>query len=364
MKRKRISACANGALGSMLLIALLIAAGPVARAGVIFGANGLAGGFRWDAAPRTISGRERSLDGGLRFSVSGGSYQAFRDSFSWNVLPSVASFQQAVEDAFSAWAAVDPATGLTSDLRFVADFSTPVVGVAGFGGVNIAGAEIDIIAKNAGDGGTRGFTNFSALFANVKLTSGALNYPGGGPISGADISLNNNPAAVYSLNFFRRLLTHEIGHAIGLGDVEGDINPNRFIDDNYDGSTSLTARTTLNNSWALLVNAQNPAASPLGVYNVPAGNPGVGAAGVDILMESRGLGIAAGNPVTNLIPLRNDDFGMRQFLYPSLVRVPEPPARLILALTAALALVATSPRGLVPRHARLDHDCPPVDAAG
>jgi hypothetical protein len=34
-------------------------------------------------------------------------------------------------------------------------------------------------------------------------------------------------------------------------------------------------------------------------------------------MESTGLGIAPGNNVFNLFPLRNDDFGMRQFLYPS-----------------------------------------------
>ena len=35
-------------------------------------------------------------------------------------------------------------------------------------------------------------------------------------------------------------------------------------------------------------------------------------------MESSGLGISLGNPASNLVPLRNDDYGMRQFLYPSL----------------------------------------------
>ena len=85
--------------------------------------------------------------------------------------------------------------------------------------------------------------------------------PGSFAIAGADIILNSNAGAVYSLDLFRRLLTHEIGHALGLGDVEGDISPARFIDDNYDGSTSASALATLTNSWAMLVNPLNPGAS-------------------------------------------------------------------------------------------------------
>ncbi|TWU60163.1 hypothetical protein Poly51_04380 [Rubripirellula tenax] len=65
-------------------------------AAVVFGLDGngsLSGGSRWNAAPRTFSTSqgsiERSLDGGLRFSVSGGNYEAFRDQFNWSVTPSV-----------------------------------------------------------------------------------------------------------------------------------------------------------------------------------------------------------------------------------------------------------------------------------
>ena len=47
-----------------LLIAFLSCTA-TALAGGING-SGLNGGWRWDAAPRTISGNERSLDGGLR----------------------------------------------------------------------------------------------------------------------------------------------------------------------------------------------------------------------------------------------------------------------------------------------------------
>lgn len=320
-----------------LLVSLFLLIVSIANAGVIFGAAGLRGGYRWDAAPRTIGSLERSLDGGLRYSVSGGSFEAFRDSFSWRSLPSTNEFQQAVEDAFNAWTIIDPATGLTTDLRFVADLATPVVS-NGFAMINVAGAEIDIVAADAGDSGRRGWTRFLAIGTDVTLTSGTPAYPGSGAIRGADITLNNNPNAYYDLNFFRRLLTHEIGHAIGLGDVEGDINPGRFIDDDFDGIDSSTALMTLTNSWANQVDPQNPASSPLGVYDVPASSLGVGATGVDILMESRGLGIGRSNPVTDLFPLRNDDFGMRQFLYPSLTRVPEPTSMTLVATLAVFAI--------------------------
>lgn len=324
-----------------LAVICLFAAGSSLDAGVIFGAQGLNGGFRWDAAPRSIGGRERSLDGGLRYSLSGGSFEAFRDQFSWATVPTIGDFQQAISDAFGAWEAVDPDTGLTTDLSFVPDLDTAVVG-SGFSQIDIRGAEIDVIAADAGDGSTRGWTRFNAIGADVTLTSGPFNYPGSGAISGADITLNNNSRARYTLPFFRRLLTHEIGHAIGLGDVEGDINPNRFIDDNYDGSTSATALFTLTNSWADLVTPMNPAASPLGVYNVPASNPGIRTQGVDILMESRGLGIAQSNPTEELFPLRADDYGTRQFLYPSLVRIPEPVGLML----AGIALLGNLPRRL------------------
>lgn len=293
------------------------------RAGDIFGESGLNGGSRWDAAPRTIGGNERSLAGGLRFSLEGGSFEAYRDMFSWDIVPSVTGFQLAVEQAFAAWQSVDPVSGLGTDLYFVADLATPVAGGASFGGVNRNGAEIDLFATNAGDAGTRAVTFFDAGPADVTLTSGTVDYPGSFTIRGADISMNNNPGAIYDLDFFRRLLTHEIGHAIGLGDLENANGSAQFIDDNYDGSTSTRALETLTNSWAGLVNVFNPAASPLSLFTVADGDPGIDTFGVDILMESNGLGISASNPVTELVPLRNDDYGTRQFLYPY---VPEPGA--------------------------------------
>ena len=112
-------------LQSTVLILALASALDSAEAGVIFGNNGLVGGLRWDAAPRMVGGNERSLDGGLRYSLQGGSFEAYRDQFQWfEEPPSVADFQLAVEQAFAAWTAVDPVTGLHTSISFVADLTT------------------------------------------------------------------------------------------------------------------------------------------------------------------------------------------------------------------------------------------------
>ena len=251
-------------------------------------------------------------------------------------------FTQAVTNAFDAWTAVDPVTGLGTVLQFVPDFATGVEGAPTGGSLNPRGAEIDILASldaffwNPGNNNPQAETSFTTNANLATLTSGTPDYAGARSIIGADITLNNNPGAVYSLDVFRRLLTHEIGHAIGLGDVEGDLNPGAFIDDNFDGTSSATALATLTNSWALLVDPMDPAGSPLRRYTLPPGNPGATTPGINLLMESRGLGIGPTNPVTRLVPLTNDDFGTRQFLYPSVVNtVPEPGLTVLLGVGAA-----------------------------
>ena len=324
----------------------------VASAGGIFNYAGttIGGGSRWDAAPRNVTmsdnlSYERSLNGGLRFAMQGTSYTAFRDLFTWNSVPSASAFTTAVNQAFGAWAAPDPVSGLGTTLSFVNDAGTPVVGAnTGSGGLDTRGAEIDLFGSNnayfwdPGNGGTQGETSFGAVGSTVKLTSGTLNYAGSSAIDGADIILNSNAQAVYSLDLFRRLLTHEIGHTLGLADVEGSINPGGFIDDNYDGSTSATALATLTNNWALKVNPLDPGASVgLSRYTIPVADPGLTTSGVDILMESYGVGIGPTDPVTKLVPLSNDDFSTRQFLYPT-VLAPEPTTLAALGLGATLAL--------------------------
>ncbi len=310
-----------------LVLACLVLCG-VIHAGVVFNATGLTGGLRWDAAPRTFSGNERSLDGGIRYSMTGGSYLAMRDSFSWVSVPTEAEFKTAVDQSFAAWMGADPVSGTASSLLFVSDLGTSVV-AGSFGSINANGAEIDIVASNAGDSGLRGFTSLQPIATEVTLTSGVANYAGSQAIGGVDLHLNNNAGAVYTLDAFRRVLTHEIGHAIGLDDV--DLG-GQFIDDNFDPSNPVG---TLTNSWTHLVNPLDPAASSaLTVYSIDAATFGL--SGIDLLMESNGLGVGPTNPLGSLVPLTNDEYGIRQFVYPSLMSVPEPSTGgfLMLALLA------------------------------
>jgi hypothetical protein len=288
-----------------------------AHAGILIEGSGLAGGIRWDAAPRTINGNERSLDGGLRYSLQGGSYQAFRDLLNWNTVPSVADFQLAVEQAFSAWTTVDPDSGLHTDVTFVADLETAVVGSGAIDGHNANGAEIDLLALNGGSASTFARVGYESIGESVILTTGG-SYTSSSAISGMDITFNNHPSAVLSsLDIFRRLLTHEIGHTLGLHDVETANAQSVFIDDNYDASTAATAAATLHNSWALSVNPFDPSQSDLNLYTVVNGSPGLDSPGVNLLMESQGLGVSIENPAWSLVPLTNDEYAMRQFLYPS-----------------------------------------------
>jgi hypothetical protein len=329
--------------GALALLLSLAASGPVHafRIGDAAPAIGLASPFyiRWDAAPRSVMGEERSLDGGLRYSVEGGSYEAFRDQFQWSDVPTVDAFQGAVEAAFAAWEAVDPATGLGTSLEFIADLGTEIWDDPGdltnpgsFTGVNY-GAEIDLIAETPHLGPQYGasvvwFVDLSSG-GRMTLTSGTTNYRGIA-ISGADIRIN--PDAVYDLELFQILLTHEIGHAIGITDAEifpGPIGINSpFLDDDYDGTSSASALATLTNSFALLIDPYDPDNSPLlQVADALFDDPGLLTPGVDILMESSfNSALASRSPV-----LQNDDFAARQFLYP----VPEPALAALLALAGA-----------------------------
>jgi len=197
----------TAALGAALMLCT-----SAAQAGVVFGlpTAGLEGGvFRWDAAPREIAGNERSLNGGLRYAVSTGSLDGFRDQFAWDAVPTSAAFAAAVQGAFNAWTVVDPVSKFGSTLSFVYDATTNVAVVAGGGSANSNGAEIDLVATNdarfwnPGNNVRQGETWFNGIGATATLTSGVADYSFSRAISGADIYLNNNPGAVYSLPYFR-----------------------------------------------------------------------------------------------------------------------------------------------------------------
>jgi len=305
---------------------LLGAAGSAGAFGV-FGMSTLYGGTRWDAAPRTVGGVERSLDGGLRYSLDGGSYEAYRDKFHWSgAVPTVADFQLTIESAFNNWTVVDPVSGYGTPLNFVYDPTSTTTDD------RATGAEIDLLAYNFGNSGLRGNISYSSVYTTSTLTSGTTGYLSN-VITGTDIRINTNPAAFFTLTSFRMLLTHEIGHTIGLDDADLYSGPfGYFVDDNYDGSTSQTALATLTNSFIHLIDPLDPSASTgLSFYTVANGDPGLDTLDVNILMESAiKTSFFAGAPTV----LQNDDFAGRQFLYP--IIVPEPAGLMLVAAAAML----------------------------
>jgi hypothetical protein len=334
-----------------LRLALCLAAASPGDAFRLIGENG--SWARWDAAVRTVDGVERSLDGGLRYSIETGSYAGLRDQFSWVPSPpSEQDFAAAIERAFDHWEVIDARTGLPAAFYFVEDLATPAVddpgnprSPNGYVGLN-AGAEIDIFAAtpHAGSGFAASVIFFvDAAADDLQLTSGATNYPGLA-ITGADIRIN--PLYTWSLSGFEILLTHEIGHALGLADLE--VNPDSgsvsgFIDDDFDPTTSQTAFATLTDHFAFLVNRDDPDASPLQSFNGSLNaDPGLQTSGVEILMESEGIFDLLGASQK----LQPDDVAGRQFLYPAEpVDVPEP------GLSTGLALGAIA-LAMARRHAR------------
>ncbi len=340
--RRRRPGWADGARSiALILLATVLGASPALAFRVI---GSPAGWSRWDAAPRFVGGQERSLAGGLRYSIEHGDYGLLRDEFMWyGTPPDDQAFADAIARAFEHWEVVDPATGLPAAFHFVEDLSTPAVDQApnnpnnpnAYLGLN-AGAEIDIFAEipHAGEGfGASVIFFVDTSQDDLTLTSGTPDYAGRA-ISGVDIRIN--PGFVWTLRGFETLLTHEIGHALGLADLEvspAGANVSGFLDDDFDPSTSATVLATTSNSFALLIDPADPDASPL--FNDPSDlntDPGIDSPGVAILMESEGW--------TDLLyvdpKLRNDDFAGRQFLYP----VPEPgTGGMLLAGGAMLALL-------------------------
>ncbi|MEZ6061268.1 MAG: PEP-CTERM sorting domain-containing protein [Planctomycetaceae bacterium] len=315
------------------LAAILFSCSRTAVAGVTFGYEFGSPQWRWDNASLVHLGTpdgdiERSLAGGLRYSIEGGSFSSYYSLFSWDVAPTEVEFEQAVTNAFSHWTSVDPVSGFGTSISFVQDFGTAVNSGTSSGAFeNLRlGSEIDLFA-NSELGAGSGFAQVSALGTQVELTSGVSGYSSFA-ISGADIFLS---ASQLTVQDFELLLTHELGHALGLADVELADGTAIFLDDNFDGTNNSTALATLMNSWADLVNPLDPdniAGSGLSLYSVANGDPGLDTAGVAILMESDDAG---GFP----IGLKNDDYAMRQFLYPQLAAVPEPSSLAALSILAA-----------------------------
>lgn len=291
---------------------------------------------RWDSKARSFGTvNNRSLVGGLGYNFEGGNLTTFMQQFTFEAGVDQSDFNAAVAASFNAWSSRDSFVTFTKA-------SDPVVWDFDINDGNQAqGNEIDFFGVGTDPGiatpeaslGALGVTMIWGADKPVRLTNG-YSPDGTGlfpstSIFASDIAINYKyitplgDLVPWKIEHWQATLTHELGHALGLGDVDNPLL--HFFDD--DVADPLLHNGLVVNDQ-MTINEAGDVRYLLSDWGQPCTEAKFGPACAGILMRSE---------FTGLLALAPDDVAGLHFLYP----VPEPESyAMMLAGLGLLALVA------------------------
>lgn len=280
---------------------------------------------RWDSVNPVFGvGKNRSLVGGLEYNFEDGTLTKFFDKFSFVAGVTQGAFSNAVTASFNAWSFRDSFVSFTkTDTATVLDFKPE--SNDSLGGNQIEGNEIDFFARDLPT--FRGLTSIWGVDEKIRLTNDFYQPPDGlfpsTQIYSADVVIDiNDNGAGWTLADWQATFTHELGHALGLGDAE---DAHFFDDDVFD---PFLPNNGLVVNDAMTINQAGDVRYLLSDWGQPCKKGAADAQCAGILMRSE---------PTGLLALAPDDVAGLHFLYP----VPEPETyAMLLAGLGLLSFVA------------------------